>query len=208
MAQNGDGKMRKLLFVSIAIVILSAVAMADTKSDYDRSYDFSKLRTWDFKMITRMPEDPVGTNTIWNQRIRAGLEDHFTLIGYRKIDDGAPDFLVTYFMGIKEKYDIRYIDYGFPGPWGGHWGTGWGRWGRWYGWEGLGREPIDVWRIPYNESTLVVDVIDSHTNQMVWRGYDTQTIDFEKSEKTIHKSVEKVVKRFQHDVAKQRKRVR
>jgi len=42
------------------------------------------------------------------------------------VNDGEPDFLVTYFMGIKEKYDIRYIDYGFPGRWGT-----WGPWGRW-----------------------------------------------------------------------------
>ena len=71
--------------------------------------------------------------------------------------------------GIKEKYDIRYIDYGFPGVW--------------FGWN----------------------ITDSHTNQMVWRGYDTQTIDFDKSDKTIHKSVEKLVKQFLHHVTKQRR---
>ena len=67
---------------------------------------------------------------------------------------------------------------------------------------------MDVWRIPYHESTLVLDVIDPHTNQLVWRGYDTRTIDFEKSEKTIHKSVEKVTKRFKHDVDEQGKKIR
>ena len=72
----------------------------------------------------------MGTNTLWNQRIRDGLEEHLAQIGYRKVNDGEPDFLVTYFMGIKEKYDIRYIHYGFPGRWGT-----WGPWGRWSGWE-------------------------------------------------------------------------
>jgi hypothetical protein len=193
--------MRKLFFVGVVIALFSVAVVADTKSDYDRSYDFTKLRTWDFKVITRMPEDPVGTNTLWNERIRTGLQSHFPEIGYQKIDDGAPDFLVTYFMGIKERYNIRYIDYGFPAPVGT-----WGLWGRWYGWEGLQRGPIDVWQIPYHESTLVVDIIDAGTNQMVWRGYDTRTIDFEKSEKTIHKSIEKLTKRFAHDVAEQRKK--
>jgi hypothetical protein len=193
--------MRKLLLTSIAIALLSVTALAETKSDYDRSYDFSKLQTWDFKVTTRMPKDPVGTNTLWNQRIHDGLVEHLAQIGYRKLSDGEPDLLVTYFMGIKEKYDIRYIDYGFPGRWGD-----WGYWGRWYGWTpGYGQ--VDVWRIPYNESTLVVDLIDPHTNQLVWRGYDTQTIDFDKSEKTIHKSVENLIKRFKHDVETQRKRI-
>ena len=103
---------RKLLLTSIAITLLSVTALAETKSDYDRSYDFSKLQTWDFKVVTRMPEDPVGTNTLWNQRIHDGLVEHLAQVGYRKLSHGEPDFLVTYFMGIKEKYDIRYIDYG------------------------------------------------------------------------------------------------
>ena len=192
-----------IVLFSVAVVAETNSVPAETKSDYDRSYNFSRLKTWDFKVITRMPEDPVGTNTLWNQRIREGLEIHFAQLGYQKVDNGTPTFLVTYFMGIKEKYDIRYIDYGFPDPLGP-----WGRWGRWYGWETWGRGPVDVWQIPYHESTLVVDVIDARTNQMVWRGYDTRTIDFEKSEKTIHKSIEKLTKRFASDVAKQKKKLR
>ena len=194
--------MRKLFFVGVVIALFTMAVVAQTKSDYDRSYDFTKLTSWDFKVITRMPEDPVGTNTLWNDRIRTGLQSHFAEIGYRRIDNGVPDFLVTYFMGIKEKYNIRYIDYGFPAAIGN-----WGPYGRWYGWEGLQRGRIDVWQIPYHESTLVVDIIDPGTNQLVWRGYDTRTIDFEKSEKTIHKSIEKLTKRFAHDVAEQRKKI-
>ena len=73
------------------------------------------------------------------------------------------------------------IGYGFPG--------GWRRWG----W-GVGG--VDVWNIPSTKSTLVLDIIDAQTNQLVWRGYDTETINFNKSEKTIQKSVEKLVERF------------
>src|SRR4029453_11413234 len=201
----------KFILASALMALFSLEVLAETKSDYDRSYDFSKLRTWDFKVLNRMPTDPVGTYSLWNQRIRDGVEKHLAEIGFKRINDGNPDFLLGYFMGIKEKYDIRYIDYGFPGRLGL-----WGRWGRWYGWRPgngqldvwrPGNGQVDVWRIPYNESTLVVDVIDPHTNQLVWRGYDTQTIDFDKSEKTIHKSVENLIKRFKHDVESQRKRI-
>jgi len=191
----------KFIFASALIALLSLGVMPETKSDYDRSYDFSKLRTWDFKVLNRMPTDPLGTNSLWNQRIRDGVEQHLAGIGFKRINDGNPHFLLGYFMGIKEKYDIRYIDYGFPGRLGL-----WGRWGRWYGWR-PGNGQVDVWRIPYNESTLVIDVIDPNSNQLVWRGYDTQTIDFDKSEKTIHKSVENLIKRFKHDVEAQRKRI-
>lgn len=194
----------RISVVGMLIFLFSTAAFADTKSDYDRSFDFSKLRTWDFKVMTRMPHDPVAENELWDRRIRDGLATHLPAIGFAKIDDGAPTFMVSYFMGIKEKYDIRYIDYGFPG-WYGR-GRGYG-WGRWFGWEpGFGH--VDIWRIPYTESTLIIDVIDSRTNHLVWRGYDTRTIDVEKSEKTIHKSIENLTKRLRHDVNKQLKRIR
>jgi hypothetical protein len=35
---------------------------------------------------------------------------------------------------------------------------------------------------------------------MIWRGYDTETIDFNKSQKTIDKSADNLVKRFIHDI--------
>jgi len=108
----------KFIFASALIALLSLGVMPETKSDYDRSYDFSKLRTWDFKVLNRMPTDPVGTNSLWNQRVRDGVKQHLAGIGFERINDGNPDFILGYFMGIKEKYDIRYIDYGFPGRWG------------------------------------------------------------------------------------------
>ena len=195
--------MRYKITLALLLTALFAVAaLADTKSDYDRSYDFGRLRTWDFKIVTRMPNDPLMRNELWDSRVRNGLISHFTEARFTKVDDGEPSFLVNYFMGLKKKYDIRYLNYGFPGYF-----KSMNRYGRWYGWgPRYGR--VDVWRIPYTESTLIVDVIDSRTNHLVWRGYDTQTIDFEKSEKTIHKSVENLTKRFRHDVNKQLKGIR
>jgi len=196
--------MRYKLFLALTLLaLLTTSVLAETKSDYDRNFNFAKLRTWDFKVVTRMPSDPVADNELWNRRIRDGLVSHMTVIGFAKVDDGEPSFMVNYFMGIEKKYDVRYLDYGFPYQYGPAY-----RYGNWYGWDSpYGRHP-DVWRIPYTESTLIVDVIDSRTNHLVWRGYDTQTIDFEKSEKTIHKSVENLTKRLRHDVNKELKKIR
>jgi hypothetical protein len=192
-----------LSFALLLFTLFTPSVFAETRSDYDRNFNFATLRTWDFKVITRMPEDPVGQNELWNRRIREGLITHMTQVGFTKLNDGEPTFLMNYFMGIEKKYDVRYIDYGFP-SWYGRDPYGFGRW---HGWgPPYGR--VDVWSIPYTESTLIVDVIDSRTNHLVWRGYDTRTIDFEKSEQTIHKSVENLTKRLRRDVNRQLKRIR
>jgi len=177
-------KMKSTTKAILALLVLgmgSAIAFAETKSDYERGFDFSKLRTWDFKQQARMPREQLGANSMWKKRIRQAIETDLQHQGYQRDAKREPSFLVASYMGARRQYDTRLIGYGFPG--------GWRRWG----W-GVGG--VDVWNIPSTKSTLVLDIIDAQTNQLVWRGYDTETINFNKSEKTIQKSVEKLVERF------------
>lgn len=192
----------KIGLALLLTALFGVAALAETKSDYDRNYDFSKLHTWDFKVVTRMPNDPIARNELWDRRIREGLISHFAEVSFAKVDNGEPTFRVDYFIDLERRYDVPYIDYGFLSRY-----ESMNRYGRWYPWDPP-YSHVNVWTIPYTESKLIVDVIDSRTNHLVWRGYDTQTINFEKSEKTIHKSVENLTKRFRHDVNKQLKRVR
>src|SRR5262245_49496835 len=175
----------KILFTVMALTASAVAAQAETKTDYDKEYDFAKLKTFDFKEQARPTvRDTQGPNNLWNRRIRDEMVTDLTASGFQRTETGSPDFLVAYSMGAKERADVRYLGYGFP-----RWG--WHRWG----WVGFGPE-FDVWRIPYTRSTLVVDVIDAHTNMLVWRGYDTDTIDLNKADKNIGKAVDTLVKRF------------
>jgi hypothetical protein len=45
-----------------------------------------------------------------------------------------------------------------------------------------------------------LDIIDPKSNTLVWRGYDTRTIDFDKSAKTINKAIDNLVERLVEDV--------
>ena len=173
--------MKAILAALLVLGLGSAIVFAETKSDYERGFDFSKFRTWDFKQQARMPRDQLGANGLWKGRIRQAFETDLQKKGYERDSRHEPRFLVAYYMGARQQLDTRVIGYGFPG--------GWRRWG-------WGTGGAEVWQVPYTKSTLVLDIIDAQTNQLVWRGYDTETIDFNKSEKTIQKSVEKLVERF------------
>lgn len=195
----------RLILAGVCIALASIVVSATTKSDYDRNFDFSRLKTWDFKAQTRMPRDPIGENSLWDRRLRENILQQLASRGFGCIDDGEPTFLVAYYMSVKERYDIRYINYGFPGVWLGR-----GNWYRpaWAGWEPGWRGPIDVWKIPYTESTVVIDIIDAKSNMMVWRGYNIDTIDLDRSDKLIREAVKDLVDRLAKDIRKSRKRVR
>ena len=177
--------MMKALIAVVALTTSAITVRAETKADYDKEYDFSKLKTFDFKRQAQTTAtDTYGPNDLWNRRVRDELTAGLTARGFQQAPTGHPDFLVAYSIGAKQQADIRYVGYGFP-SWGRH------RWS-WGGWG----PSFDVWKIPYTESTLVVDIIDAHTNMLVWRGYDTDQIDISNAEKTIGKAVDTLVKQF------------
>jgi hypothetical protein len=178
------------LAVLALVALFSMEAMAATKSDYDRHYNFAALKTWNFAAQKSGARDLVGNNSLWDQRVRTDLEQQLAATGFTRVNEGASDFLITYHLGTKQRFETEYLHNGVPAYWG-HWG----RWGRWHpGWGNT-----TVRKIPLTESTLVMDVIDARTRQLIWRGYDTETIDFNKAEKTINKAVEHLTRRFVHD---------
>lgn len=73
----------------------------------------------------------------------------------------------------------------------------------WWGWQ----RGYDAWAVPYTQLTMIVDVINARTNQLVWRGYDTDTLNTGKPEKTLDSAVDYVVSKLTHDIKEERPHV-
>ena len=102
--------------------------------------------------------DPMLVNSISNRALRTDLAQGFERRGY-VADDNNPDFAVAYYASTKQQLDVTSWDYGYA--WRPHWWRGWGpRWGV----EG---GPIVT---QYTEGTVIVDVIDPKTKDLLWRG--------------------------------------
>lgn len=180
-----------LVPIALAVVTLAgSLVAADTNSYFDKEYEFSTLKTWDFKTQRRISADPVANNRLWADDIQKEITSDLQSNGFERVQNGGrPDFLVAFYVGLKEKYDVQFMDYGYPG-------FGGPRRFRWaWGWP----NNLDVWQIPYTDSTLIVDIIDGQTNQLIWRGYDTNTIDMKKPDKRLDKAVDTLVKKFMKD---------
>src|SRR2546428_22830 len=110
--------------------------------------------------------DPMLVNSISNRALRADLAQEFAGLGY-VASDSNPDFCVAYYASTNQKLDVTYWDYGYAlRP---HWWSGWGRrWGRgWGGDWGMQSGPMVT---QYTEGTVIVDVIDPKTKDLLWRG--------------------------------------
>jgi uncharacterized protein DUF4136 len=187
--------MRPAAFVlALAVLMGAAPAFAGAHSDYTKSFPLQTLKTFQFKDQHRISRDPLANNDIWANDIRNEIRSDLMSRGMTESADGKhPDFYVAYYVGLNERYDINSVPYGLPVI---HHGlrNGWWGWPRGY----------DVWAVPYTESTLIVDVIDARTNQLVWRGYDSDTLNAGKPDKTLDKAVDNVMSRFFHDAKEHR----
>jgi hypothetical protein len=180
--------MKVTAFLLGLTLIAGSPAFAATHSDFTKSFPLRTLKTFEFKDQRRISRDPLANNQIWANDVRDAVRKDLADHGFIEAAHGRPDFYVAFYVGLRERYDVNAIDYGMPVL---H-SRGWWGWPRAY----------DVWAVPYTQSTLIVDVIDARTNQLVWRGYDTDTLNTDKPEKTLDSAVNHVVSRFMHDTEK------
>lgn len=167
-----------ILGLVLGLLIGSAAAQS-VQSDFDRAFQFSNLKTFSFAVQRRGATDPLATDSLNDGRIRTGLESQLIANGFR-MDTERADFVIAYYVTTKNKLSVQ--DYGYGPP-------------RWFGSRNV---RVDQ----YSEGTLMVDFIDIRTNQVIWRGRASGTLEMKGVDKKISKSTEKLVKQFVKDTTK------
>lgn len=171
---------RLMSIVAMLLGLLVVSANAQTvQTDYDRSFRFSDLKTFSFVAQRRGATDPLAGDSLNDGRIRTAMESQLIGNGFR-METEKPDFAIAYYVTTKNKLNVQ--DYGYGPP-------------RWFG----GRN-ISVNQ--YSEGTLMVDFIDTNTNQVIWRGRASGTLELKGVDKKISRSVEKLVNQFMKDTQK------
>lgn len=171
---------RLMSIVAMLLGLLVVSANAQTvQTDYDRSFRFSDLKTFSFVAQRRGATDPLAGDSLNDGRIRTAMESQLIGNGFR-METEKPDFAIAYYVTTKNKLNVQ--DYGYGPP-------------RWFGGRNI--------RVnQYSEGTLMVDFIDTNTNQVIWRGRASGTLELKSVDKKISRSVEKLVKQFMKDTQK------
>src|SRR5216684_2024526 len=168
------------------------------KTDYEKNFDFSQLRTFAFK-TDRASNDPLSTNTLEAGRIQNALTAQLEANGFTQASQN-PDFIVAFYSRTKEKTQVQSAGFG-PGFGFGR-GFGWG-----YGIPGRGRwrwgYGPDIWTTNYTQGCVMADIIDVRTNDLVWRGKVTDTVSgIGQSEKQANQAAKDLVSKFVKDAKK------
>ncbi len=169
-----------------ALLLIASAATVQAQhvhTDYDHKAPFSDYHTYSFRHIqTVNPLD----GSVLKTEIRNDLNYH----GWREVPEGG-DVAITAIGGQTDARQYQTF-YDGLGP-----GYGWGGWGGWWG-EGYGGgdSTTTVRNIPIG--TLVVDLYDTHTHNLVWRGvsHETDTDNMNKNSGKIQKAVDEMFYKF------------
>jgi uncharacterized protein DUF4136 len=183
-------------FKTFLTVLLFSAALpvafgASTKSDYQKDFDFTRLHTFSFKS-ERDSRDRLATNTIEAQRIQNALAAQLQANGFSQTTDN-PDFVVAFYSRLKEKTEINSTGFGYGPDFG--WGYGIPYRARWR----WGRGP-DIWTYTYTQGCVMADIIDTRSQELVWRGVVKDTVNgIGQSEKQVNSAAKDLIQRFQKD---------
>jgi hypothetical protein len=163
-------------FTIIAASGLGLLLAGSIKTDYDHETNFGNYHTYSIMKVKA--SDP-----LWNSRIADALNQTLTAKGWTKVDSGG-DVSVTAFASEKDQQSLDTFYDGMGGGW------------RWRGFGGMGMTTTTVENTPVG--TLVVDLFDSSTKKLIWRGTSSETISgkVDKDDKKLNQDVNNMFKNF------------
>ena len=142
--------MKRILFITL--LVFMAIGCTTTKTadlqvriTYDEDTNFSKWKTYRFT-TSSPPDDGTQSFTRIDSHIRADIEENLAGRGYQRIEDGVPDFRITFDFSSRGDHgsdiDRQYAN-----------------------------EPTTSTRThPTKTNTLVVKMLHPSTSEVLWQG--------------------------------------
>lgn len=141
---------------ALGLFLLTACTTLTVQTDYDTSYNFSKLKTYAW-LENKSPSDDIRiNNSLIIKRVVNAVNNNLQSRGYTLVSRDKADFFVNWFGFIQnriqqETIDTYYTHSGYTTTWA---------------YSGFSR----TYTYEYQEGTLIIDILDSKSGQLVWRG--------------------------------------
>jgi hypothetical protein len=178
MTKESAMKRMMVMMLATALLLLPMRAAAQkVTTDNDGKAPFASYKTYGWGTGTP------ATNPFGEQRIHDGVDERMAKAGFKKTDTN-PDVIVATHAVAQEQKELIASGFGGGLRWGG----------------GMGTASVSTYLV----GSLVVDLYDGKTKQLVWRGTATDSLD-DKPEKNAGKIVKALDKLFKAYPPKVRK---
>ena len=168
--------LKKLSLIAVMLAAFASLPAAAQKveTDYDHSVNFSQFHTYSWGHVHS--SDPFA-----EPRIREDVDRILQARGWQEVPAGGDVTLTA--IAVKRnraEYDTFYEGLG----------PGW----RWHGWGGIATSSVET--VPVG--TLVVDIYETGTHHLVWRGiaHDTLSDNPNTNAKKLEKAIDKMFRKF------------
>src|SRR6266852_7983535 len=179
-------KLQRAVFVLMGMMFLFAAKSSaqQVKTDYERNANFGQYKTYSWEQVKT--KDALDVDRIKNSVNAALAAKGWTLVG------SGGDVCIIAIEMTRDQQTLNTFYNGFGGGWG---------WRR-FGGGGFGEATTTT--ETYRVGTVVVDLFDTKTKQLLWRGTSSDTLsnNSDKNIKNLDKGVEKMFKKFPPSSAK------
>src|ERR1700756_697833 len=174
-------KIHKTILLSVAMMMLASVVSVaqQVKTDYDRNANFNQYKTYSWANVKT--KDPLLVD-----RIKNAVNSSLTAKGLTQVDSGGDLSIVAMEITKNQQTLNTFYDGGFGG---------W-RWG--------GFRDATTTTETYKVGTLVIDLFDTQSKELVFRGSSSDTLsnNSDKNIKNLDKGVAKMFKHFPPEAKK------
>lgn len=179
--------MKKLIRLLASAACIAGMAFAqDVKYNFDQNADFSKYKTYRWE---KHPKS-LDVDQLTAQQLAKGFDAELAKKGLTRKDSGPTDLVIVFQLALSQEKEMTTWDTGY--------GYGPGFRGGWYG--GMGSSMSTSTTNTINIGTIVLDMYDAATKQLVWRGMASKAIDEkakpDKKQKNIDKAAAKLLKNY------------
>ncbi len=183
--------MKNEIFRSIFMLLLITLSGCAV-TDMDQHADFRKLRTFSWGASEIEVANPLYRGDLLDRKIKTAIEHEFSRMGIYR-DDQHPDFTVSYKTYTEKKQNTTPM---YGGPYGympfGFYPFGYFPFA--YGMYPYGGYPRTY---TYTEGTLIIDVMDNSSHEVIWRGSVSDNVDHRNNlEKAVAKGVKAILKKY------------
>lgn len=178
----------KTILMILMCFLISACNTLKVVNDYDPNFQFVKLKTFTLLEGGEVKEsgkihDPLLTKHI-NKSINSVIKDK----GFQAVDTTEdkknPDFFISWYGAIDKKihsetirnYSNRYYSTNWRSPNYASW-----------------RQSTSTYNIEYEKGTLIIDILDGNTKELIWRGKGSKIIDDRTADSNVSERVHSVV---------------
>jgi hypothetical protein len=142
--------------IAVSSLVVATCASMQVESYLSRDAEFGRYRSYAWAASDRLSTgDPrLDNNPFFLERLRSQVDHQLAAKGFTQRETPSPDLIVHYHASVRDQIDLNGIDAEYERC-----------------------ETGDCHPFAYQAGTIVLDLVDSRTNRLVWRGWATDSLE-------------------------------